>query len=689
MTLIDQQSTPITPPNGTRPDARAEAIGSPEPATLALSLRTASAASLPIRSRRNLTGPIVLMMSLGLLLLSYCVIRGRTGQDQATTESLYWVALAIIFLPAAARILAAHTGLRERVALSLALPLALQVSRTVLYPTRFMFHDELVHEAVLHHIQDSHHLFTPNSLLPVTPYYPGLEVVTDGMHELTGLSSHTAAAVVLVLARLLLSGSIIGIVRELTGSTRAGCVASLVYVCNPQFIFFNGQFSYQTLALPLAVFTVYLVLTRRLPGEPVGPVLGDAGDAGDAGTIALAVGPGTRRGWWRVGSLRPLLRSLLLPCASLVTVVFSHHLTSMLLVAAVWVWLSLTLLLHRRDRRPRTSAPALAVLGLIGTVVLLAASFRPGNTLGSYLMGIYEGSAGDIAKLSKGQQTHQMFHDSSGISTPRWQQYASFGSILVVLAGLIPALVKARVWIRRRVALAVVLSLLALLYPVIPAGHLTAATSEVGDRASGFAFLGVGFVVAWLLDGSLRRPSLPRLGVATTAFLLAFVGGEIIGAGPVWLRVPGSYLVSADPRSVDADSLAAATWLADNVPPGQQVFADRVSGLLAEAVGRQHTVRHVGSGIDASPVLLGPTDTRIDTRLIRRANLSYVIVDRRDATDLPHVGVYIESGELDGEDRQVPVAVAALDKFSQVNGAHRIYDNGSIVIYDVRALRAR
>jgi hypothetical protein len=145
--------------------------------------------------------------------------------------------------------------------------------------------------------------------------------------------------------------------------------------------------------------------------------------------------------------------------------------------------------------------------------------------------------------------------------------------------------------------------------------------------------------------------------------------------------------VSADARSVDADNIAAADWEAKGLPRDSVVYGDRVSGLLAAADGGQKTVLHVSTGIDASQLLLAPTFTSIDVALIKKAKLDYLIVDERLSTGLPHQQFYIESGEYGGQDRTTPVSAAALTKFAAVPGVTRVYDNGSLVIYDVRGLR--
>jgi hypothetical protein len=263
---------------------------------------------------------------------------------------------------------------------------------------------------------------------------------------------------------------------------------------------------------------------------------------------------------------------------------------------------------------------------------------------------------------------------------------AALASELTVLVVLGAALVYT-VRHRRppRSSLVFVLFFVACLYPVIPGGHLTSATSEVTDRASGFVFLGVSFVVAIWLFANRHWTRGWRSTVVIGLTVLVFIGQVILGSGPQWEQVPGPYLVSADSRSVDAYNLAAANWENQHLAPQTRVLADRVGGLLSNAVGGVYSVTHIGDGVNASQVLLAPKFTGQDRALIAELKIEFVIVDLRDADGLPRVGIYYESGEYD-QARTAPVSRAALTKLSSVPGVQRVYDNGSIVIYDTRNL---
>lgn len=588
-------------------------------------------------------GPTVLVMSAGLLPMSFAVAstRGAGGSTQAQT--LYVVGLLVIFVPAAIGVLLPRASTTTRVLLALSMAVLLQLSRLVLYPTRFMFHDELIHANVLRLLGDSGRLFTENSLLPVTTYYPGLEIATNAVQSVTGGSAHTSAVAILLAARLVLALGLLLLMARVTGSTRIGAAAVVVYACNPQMLFFNSQFSYQTLALPLAVLTVYLVASRR----------------------------------------QGLRTSLLPGILATVAVAVTHHVTAALLIATFVAWWAIEVV-RRRGRA--NSSVSLAVMSVTALCAFVVTLLNPGNSLLTYLGSIGESSVDAVTKVVSGEQQRKVFQNSAGVVTAPWEKVAIIASIVLVLAVLVPAVWRSRIILRSRVSLATLLVLLALLYPFIPGGHLTVSTAEVGDRSAGFVFIGLAFVVAWWIWQ--RRGSWWRTSLLATGAAVVFVGSVVLGAGSISSQLPGPFRVSDDARSIDADNLAAANWMAQNLTPGNVVYADRVGGLLAAADGNQFTVTHIASGIDASRLLLDPQFTAKDVALIRSANIHYLVADRRDAFGLPNQGVYIESGEFAGDKRISPPPVSALRKFSSVPGVNAIYDNGSVVIYDLSGIKA-
>ena len=140
-------------------------------------------------------------------------------------------------------------------------------------PLLFTGFDEQLHMRTLADIISSHRLFEANPLLGVSPQYPGLEAVTVLLHQ-TGLPAMAAAMIVVLLCRLILVTVLCDAVEELTGDARAGGMAVAAYAVSPQFVFFNSQFAYQTMALPLALAAVALIGRARKADYPVPLFLG-------------------------------------------------------------------------------------------------------------------------------------------------------------------------------------------------------------------------------------------------------------------------------------------------------------------------------------------------------------------------------------------------------------------------------
>lgn len=590
-------------------------------------------------------GPALVLMTLGLLPIALAVTRSRDSGSgsSALDQGLYVFGLVVIFAPAAVGVLLPRVSTATRVVLAVAMMVLLQLTRWVVDPVRFVQHNELIHLNGLRQIEQSGALYNDNPLLPVTSFYPGLQVLADAVHDLTGLDNHVSGIVVLLATRVVLALSVLLVVGWVTRSARIGAAAVVVYACNPQMLVFNATFNYQSLALPLAALTVYLVLSRRR------------------------------------GSRFALVPAIL----ALWAVIASHHLTPLLLIGAFLVWALVELVLRRG--RP-SSVGALMVMVAAGVVGFGVTLLNPGNPLLGYLGEIAASSTSAITQVAGGGESRELFQNSAGVQTAPWERYAILASLVITLVVLLVSVWRARVLLRAGNAIVVLLLAIALVFPVIPASHLTVATAEVGDRSAGFVFFGVGFVVAWWMwQRPMRRSRAWVLGLGAS---VVFVGSIVLGSGSITNQLPGPFRVSDDARTIDADNLAAADWMSENLPDDSVVYGDRVGGLLAAAYGDQYVVRHVSTRIDASRLLLDPEFGPEDVALVEESGIRYLVADRRNANGLPNQDVYIESGEFGEDGRTAPVPAAALRKFSSVPGVDAIYDNGSIVIYDLGALDA-
>ncbi|MGH2368702.1 MAG: hypothetical protein ACRDI2_10940, partial [Chloroflexota bacterium] len=397
---------------------------------------------------------LCLVGALGLLLVALATNGARTEATWA--GALFWAGLLVLFVPAAARLVSPEATREERIGLVGMLGAGLYLVKVLHSPLYFTFYDELQHWRTADDLLRSGRLFEPNPLLRVSPFYPGLENVTSAMVSLSGLSNFQAGLVVLGVARLVLVLALYLFYEAIARSARVAGIATLLYMTNPNFLFFDAQYAYESLAIPLAILTLWAA-ARRI-GTPDGVRV--------RLTLAVLLG--------------------------VAVVAITHHLTAYALAAFLALWAAASLL-----ARPR-GADGLEVGGTALLAVVAAGAwlvYVGSGTLG-YLVVILGGGLGEFVRLLAGDLgPRRLFRDMTGQVSPVWEQltgYASVGLILLVLPfGL------RRIWsVYRPHAVALALAGGALTYPLSLAVRLTERGLEVANRTSEFLFVAVAFVLA-------------------------------------------------------------------------------------------------------------------------------------------------------------------------------------------------
>jgi hypothetical protein len=522
-------------------------------------------------------------------------------------------------------------------------------------PLLFTGFDEQLHMRTLADIVYSHQLFQPNPVLAVSPRYPGLETVTAVLYEL-GLPEMVAALTVILIARLVLVFVLADAVELLTESSRAGGLAVAVYALSPQFVWFNSQYSYQTLSLPLALGAISLIGRARHADAPL-PLFGGA-------TVCL------------------------------LGVALTHHLTSFLTVAFLCVWT----LAERGQARMRVAYGALAALA---ATVLWAIVQRA--TLEKYFGPMID----DLVSELSGGIRREAFQDSAGTVTPLMDKI-----LLLVYAGALTLTVMTLFfltlrWQRRREhdlhywnPQLLVLGL-SLAIPVLLAARVVPKGVEIFTRSSSFLFLPLSFVLVnymgrldWWHMGRLPDRPPQEFGpepkrhilwqvLATALASVVFLGGYVLGSGPAWMRLPGPYMPAADSRSMDPETLAAVHWAAESLPPGSRIGADRVSATLFASEARLWPVYEGLDGVKTPDLYVPYTWGLEETDMASALKVRYLYVDLRLADGLPAFGDYFAGGEAN-EGKQL--TTLQLAKFDRVPGIKIVYRHGPVSIYDLKGL---
>ena len=562
--------------------------------------------------------------------------------DRSDVALLLWYGgFALLVCPFAALLVAPTRTDHQRLGGSLALTLLLYASWLFSNPVLATRFDETLHVSTLVSLTEGKGFFHPNPMLPVSPYYPGLELAAGGVHWLTGAPLFACQVFVVLVSRLTLVLALFLLASRIGRSTRVGAATVVLYAATTQFYFFDAQFSDQTIAIAMMVAALYLLLR--------------AFDSPEA------------RPW------RPMLAVQV--CLAALTV--SHPVTSGVTLVGLWV---LTAWFWFGRERRRFSLTL--VTAEVATVVTAAWTAVVAPLLASHLGPVVRGAAGELLVALDGGGRREVGVSQGGVSVPSWQILVMAASILLWILLLLPATWRAYrggtigASPARLIPVAV-----AMLYPLLQVARVSPATAELGDRLSTFAALAVALVVAsWLVP---RMHLVGRLVVPGT--LLLVLGGVILGGGPDWQRVPGPYLAGAQQRSIDARSLAVAEWTGKYVPPGSRIATDSTFSRFLPDVADVVPVTSSGALSDVTRMFQARTVDQSVISTIQDDGIDFVLVDERLIDQKARAGSLFEGSSAYGAAGQ-ELDEQQLTKFQGVSGFDLVLD-GPVKVYDVRSLR--
>lgn len=587
---------------------------------------------------------LALLAAVGVLLVVLANRVAASGADGG--DPLFFGGLLLIVVPIGLRLLQSEPRGSERVALVIVLGIALYACKIVHDPLLPGGYDEFLHVRTAQDIALTDRLFMPNSLLTVSPYYPGLELVTTALSQMSGIGVYEAGTIVLGAARLVFVLALFFFFAMASGSSRAAGIAALIYMTNSRFLYFDSQFAYESLALPLAAVVLYLLARRGHSGRSLWAGL----------TIIAAV--------------------------SIAAAATTHHVTSALLSIFLILWAVVGIVLRRRDRaRPGRMA-------LLSTVLVVAWTLTVATATIGYLAPVLATSLTQLIGLISGElDARELFVSRIGDVAPLWERLVGSASAAVTILLLPLGLLV--VWFRHRsTPVMVALALTALAFPLSLAARFAPIGAEVASRTPEFLSIGIAPVIALGLARLSFAGRWRRLQLATAGVLVAIlaVGGVLVGM-PGWARLPGPYLVSADRRSIEPEGVAAAIWSHDVLGPGNKFVADRVNQILLATYGGQSIVTTYESSVPVRWLYLSPTLGERERRIVAQGDVRYLVADRRLTTALPVVGHYFDRGEESIVGTwTTPLNPDLLDKFDRAPEVSRVFDGGDIQIYDISGL---
>ena len=626
----------------------------PYPEELYTSLKTARVAVL---SQPQVLGlgwlPILMVINaVGLFIVAYAYNISRftstvTLANLSLVEAVFLFGVLLMFAPIVVRLFSPAPLRFERIGLLCVAGLCLYFVQVTNSPLHFSGFDEFLHWRTTSDIARTGHFYSENVQLPVSTYYLGLDVVTNAISSMSGVSLFHSGLLVLGMARLLIMLSLFLLFEQVTRSSRIASIATAIYMVNPHFIGFDAEYSYESLALPIASFMLFIM--SRLDTLPYKHRL-----------------------------------MTLVACFVLCAVALSHHVTSYVFDIFLLTWA----VTYRFQRPVHLHSWKLSLTALFGVAVAIAVAFIPGNPVTSYLSSYFGSSIADLVKVFVGSnQARPLFVDYTGLPSPLWNRLlmaASVGIILIYLPFGFLSIVQRH----RFNGLALMFAIAVLAYPLSQVFRFTSVGQEIADRSAAFLFIPIAYVLAVSMTQfwPTRFLNWKNITLITTALSLVFVGGILLQAGPGLSFLPGPYLVSADNRSVEPESINAALWMYSNIGPNNRIATDRVNDLLMTTYGDQYALIHLSDNVDLSPVFFDPKFGAKEAQLIQSVHIQYLVVDLRMSTAVPLEGIYYDSVEQGATQHIHPIPRSDLTKFNNAQQLNRVFDSGNVVIYDAREL---
>lgn len=632
-------------------------------------------------------------------------------QDGASARTLFWDGLTLGVLAFCVALVSRQATPGQLAALCGLLAVTFSVPKFGRAPQDFIFFDELQHVRSVADVLDGMRLFIQNPLNPLATHYPGLSTLTGVLVAASGLSTFAVGNVLMLAARVLMLTSLFVLYRRLFGGNRMAALAALLYAANPAFFFFDAQFSYESLALPLAIAIFTISLTPPYEGHAnwvlvalcaaLAPAVVVTHHVSSGALVVLFVVFGAALGLFesyrgshnRARGARPSRShdASLAPNHAP-----THGASGQGLLAAKAAYVKQSILKPlgvQRSDLDRVTDAYLEVYASdnrhLSRRLLILGAFTA--TLTAFWWALvaprtWEYLGGDIGPTLRavidfftGGDVRTPFKGSSAFPVPAYEVLISY--IGVAVLGL--SFVAGTIWAwryeplrRSRYVACVVIG--CAFFASLPLQLVQEATAApIAPRIWEIAFVGLAPVAAF----ALRRIAIIRwwsAGLTAVALVLILGSGVVIRSGDN-IRFPGSYVPSSGPRATTPDTIAAARWLARYYGRHRVVMADFTLASVFGAYANSQPASYQNYGIRPWRVFFSNRLTGAGRFELDRSGTEFIVVDRRMTTARPFTKFYFSDTEPALSTPLLPISY--LTKFDSSNEFESVYDNGNVLIY--------
>lgn len=604
----------------------------------------------------------------GAILIAESFSIAASGTNRDSMFALFWTGTLIATVPLLLWMIGRTKTPLERTFGLFGFATVLSLPKILRSPEYPLFHDEYAHLRAVEDILTTGFPGGFNSIVTPVPDFPGMHALTAWLASVANLEAWTAALVVTVVGHILITVGIYALISILGFSYQAAAIGTAIYVTNSNFMYFHGQFGYETVGLPLAIWTLIVAIYAIQSPRP--------------------------RKW--------IFLLLIAPMSYALAAV--HHLSAvglifmLLLIAIATTFHSIT---KKEYKYALMSWGVLAVaatfiyIRFIPTLSLLLEYLGSPATRGATQLQ-------DIINqfLGVGGDTNTSRTLFEGSNLPMFERVLSFGATLIaglavatlILMWVYSKLKTPRLWhIPQGTPIRNALAFLSILYIFSVPFILTASGAEGARRSWGYTFIGVALVFAILFEMWSNRNQkklvsnkmLPTL-IFIPIWSIMLIGGVAAGVNETY-RFPEPLDRVSDLTASTKEAQQLGLWFKNNVAVNTWVAADRYSGMQVGSIGMAQ-VAPASKSFPYWELYWNTAEPRPSLIAAMRAvNVEYIVVDIRMEKEVPENGFWFETGEprYPRGEGLPPAEPQALAKFDNMSIFTKVFSTEHYRIYKV------
>lgn len=198
-------------------------------------------------------------IALGIYIILFSYHTAAAEGITALVTSSFWVGYFVLVLPQIFIILHPDSQFWSRVSALTAVGLLSAIPKILRAPESPLYSDEFGHLKTVSDILEQGYISPINPIVSPAPSFPAMHYLTAFISDITQFSIWTSANIVAGLVHVLTLLGIFALLRVKV-SPRAAAIASLIYAANPNWMFFQSRFAYESMGIMLVFWALFFVV---------------------------------------------------------------------------------------------------------------------------------------------------------------------------------------------------------------------------------------------------------------------------------------------------------------------------------------------------------------------------------------------------------------------------------------------